>query len=200
MCNCNNSRVINSWNDMAVHSPWDVRDLVANVNLGIASGQFTRSTNFLQSSWGGSSPLADTGTAQVTSNQANDFLTVNNAAQWNFSHKMVNVDTTLPPPLRKVLYVRGGVAWLNSVEIDFGGNNYVNVQLTVRDNGGVAGNFLDSASGSIPVASFQGTYTGHQTLAFSTKGFFGRAMMCIVAKNNDTGVWSMFEMEWVIVQ
>ncbi|MBS1903541.1 MAG: hypothetical protein JSS75_07565 [Bacteroidetes bacterium] len=171
---------------------------MANTQLTAVSGVFKRSTSFLQSSWT-NSPFAYTGNALCLSLHTDDVLTVNNAQQWMFSHKMVNNSATLAPPMRKVAYIRGGKQWLNGLEIDFGASPYSDLQLAIRDNAGVAGDFLDSASGSIPIASFPGTFTAVQMLNITTHDFFGRVSMGLVARNNDTGLYSMFEMELVIV-
>ncbi len=195
MCSCDTP--IQSWNDLPVVNPLDPRNVVANSQFGLAQGVFKRSTTFLQGSWAASA-INFTGLANCSSLHGDDQLTVNNANQWNFSHKVVNTDSSLAIPMRKVMFMRGGRQWQMNIELDLGTTPYSDIQLSLRDNAASAGDFLDSTSGSIPVISYSGTFTAHQM--FNVTIFnLGRVSMGLVMKNNDTGAYSMFEMEWVVV-
>lgn len=193
-CNCNNQ--VQSWYDLPTSEPMDPRDLIANVNLGVGVTSFARSTNFLQTSWA-ASPLAFTGTPVCTSLHGDNILTVNNAAQWTVARQLINVAANIPPSMQKVAFARGGVQWQMTMPIAFGGSSYDNVQLSFRDNVASAGDFLNSATGSIPVFSFSGTFTGNNNLLITFKQM-GRFVLGLVARNTSTGNYSMFEMEFIV--
>ncbi len=185
-----------SWYDFPVMSPLDPRNVIANSFLGPTQGVFKRSSTFLQPAWV-ASPWAFTAPASCVSLHLDDQLEVNNAAQWTFSHQIFNNAASLPIPLRKVLFMRGGTQWEMDISIDFGADTYSDVQLSLRDNGGTSGDFEDAATGTVPTIFFSGTFTGVQIFRV-TISQFGRIAAAFVAKDNETGQYSMFEMEWVI--
>ncbi len=184
------------WQDISLATPLDPRSIVANAILSATSGAFTRSTNFLQATWG-TNPFVYTGNnTKVVSLDTTDALSVQDAAQWTFAHQMVNSSATLGPALQKVVFLRAGNKWDNQVEINLGVSNYTNVQLSFRDNLGTSGAFLNGSTGAMPVVSFSGTQTGvlvlHLTLLQP-----GNYSMVIVASTG--GTFSTFEMEWVVL-
>ena len=193
-CGCNNQ--VQSWYDLPTTEPMDPRDLIANAVLGVAQGAFLRSTTFLQAAWS-ASPLAFTGTPVCTTLNTDNVGMVANAAQWTMAHQIINVSANIPPPMQKVAFVRGGTQWEMTLPIAFGGSNYDNVQIGFRDNVASAGDFLNSATGTIPVLSFTGTFTGNNSLRITFKQM-GRYSLAIVAHNTGSGVWSMFEMEFIV--
>ena len=92
--------------------------------------------------------------------------------------------------------MRAGKNWQNKIEIAFGASTYNNVQLTVRDNLGTSGQFLNSATGSVPVISFGNGITGNQVLSLPVlqPGVYNMVLVM------ETGAsWSAFEMEWIVV-
>lgn len=190
------TNMVQSWYDFPVMSPLDVRNVVANSNLGAAQGAFKRSSTFLQAGWVASTWLF-TGVASCVSLHLDDQLAVNDAAQWTFSHQIVNTAASLPIPLRKVMFMRGGTQWEMDIQIDFGPDTYSDVQLSLRDNGGTSGDFQDATAGTIPVVFFAGNFTGIQNFRVTIPQF-GRISAAFVAKDNYTAQYSMFEMEWVI--
>lgn len=184
------------WQDIDILQPLDPRFIILNSTLGSSAGQFTRSTTFLQGLWG-TNPFAYTGTNTVLASlDTTDAATTVEAAQWSFLHQMVNTSSALGTAMRKVVFMRAGRIWDNRVEISFGGATYSDVQLSFRDNLGTSGIFLNGSSGSIPVASFSGTFTGNNILHVTLRRP-GVYSMVIVA-NNGTN-YSTFEMEWVVL-
>lgn len=83
-------------------------------------------------------------------------LRVEEAAQWTLAHQGGNFNATTAPPLRRVLFLRGGRQWKNVLNFNLGGITASEVQLSFRDNAASSGNFTGSASGSIPVIKWTG--------------------------------------------
>jgi hypothetical protein len=192
-----NNNSVQSWFDLPIQEPVDPRILIANAKLGSIQGAFARSTNFIGALSWIASPFSLSGVVTCASLHTDDALAVAEAQQWNFSHKAGNFAATLAPPLRKVLFLRGGAEYQMSFEIDLGPETYSDLQLSFRDNAAVSGNFTGTAGGSIPVILFSGAATGPQTLFVSLKQY-GTFQMAISARDG-SGNWSMFEMDWVIV-
>jgi len=133
----------------------------------VTQGVYTRSTNFLQASWG-TNPLVFTGNnTQVISLNPTDASTQADAAQWTLNHQMVNVAANIPTALNKVVFLRAGAFWQNQIEINFGASTYTSVMLSFRDNLGTSGQFLNSATGAVPVITFSGGMTGNKILNFT---------------------------------
>jgi hypothetical protein len=189
---------VNSWYDLPIVEPIDPRTVVANSILGVSQGVFKRSNTFLQGSWAANT-WALTGTATCQSLHGDDFLELNDAVQWNFSHQIVNASSSLAIPLRKVMFMRGGMQWQMNISIDFGGDTYTDLELTLRDNAATSGDFLNSALGTIPVISFPGNFTSVQNFQVTITQF-GRISMVLFAKDSTSGAtYSMFEMEWIVI-
>jgi len=187
-----------SWQDLQIANPLDPKSIIPYATLGTNAGAFSRSTNILQSAWV-ASPLVFTGNnTSVVSTDTTDQSTVVDAAQWTFTHQMVNVAANIPPSMSKVVFMRAGKNWQNKIEIALGAPNYTNVQLTFRDNLGTSGQFLNSATGSAPVILFGGgaAITGNQvlTLPVLQPGTYNMVLAMLTGGN-----WSAFEMEWVVV-
>ena len=156
----------------------------------------TECTNVLQTSWG-TSPLAFTGNnTALASNDGTDASTIVDAQQWTFNHQMVNVGANIPPSMSKVIYLRAGKIWFNNFEINFGASSYNNVQLTFRDNLATSGQFLNAATGSVPTVNFGNGITGNHTLsvAITQPGVYNMVLVMVTG-----GVWSAFEMEWIVI-
>jgi hypothetical protein len=124
-------------------------------------------------------------------------LRVEEAAQWTLAHQGGNFNATTAPPLRRVLFLRGGRQWKNVLNFNLGGITASEVQLSFRDNAASSGNFTGSASGSIPVIKWTGPAAGTLLFELALKQY-GRFNMAV--KVTDTlGNHSMFEMEWIVV-
>jgi len=187
---------VSSWMDLSIAQPIDPKLIMLYGTLGATVGSFTRSTNALQGAWVASS-LAYTGNnTKVVSLDTTDAATTVDAQQWTFNHQMVNAAANIPPALSKVAYLRYGTIWDCQIEINFGASTYNNVQLTLRDNLGTSGQFLNGATGSIPVISFGNGITGNQILHVSLykPGTYSMVLIMLTGAN-----WSAFEMEWIVM-
>jgi hypothetical protein len=193
----NNDTLVSSWYDLPIVEPYDPREIIANGQLGVASATFTRSATFLQSAWAANTWVL-TGAASVISLRTDNIGTIANAAQWNMAHKMVNNSANNPIPLRKVVFMRSGINWVNNLGIDFGADTYTDIQLSYRDNGATSGSFLNAAAGGMPVVAFAGNFTGIQTLQLTFKAV-GRVQLAIVAKKTYDSSYSMFELDCICI-
>lgn len=110
------------WNALTQAQPIDPLNVIANCAIGATQGVWSRSTNFLQSTWGTNS-LAFTGNnTTVISLNSTDAGTVADAAQWVVRTKMVNVSANINPSMSKVGFVRAGSLWQSQLEIAMGRN------------------------------------------------------------------------------
>src|SRR5947207_12118268 len=146
-----------SWYDLALQSPVDIRALISDCYIGTSQGTFSRSTTFLTASWV-ASPHAFGGNVTCATLVATDALKVADAAQWTLAHKGVNTDATLPIPLRKLIFLRGGPDWQMQFDIAVTGN-MTNPELTFRDNGSSPGDYATGGTGTFPVFTWTGTFT-----------------------------------------
>jgi hypothetical protein len=185
-----------SWQDLQVANTLDPKSIILFAALGVNTGTFSRSTNILQSSWG-ASPLAFTGNnTSVVSTDTTDASTSVDAAQWTFTHQMVNAGANIPPSMSKLIFLRAGTTYVNEVEANLGASTYSNIQLTFRDNLGTSGQFLNSATGAVPVISLGSGLTGIQSfhVCILQPGTYS-----MVLAMETGGVWSAFEMEWIVL-
>jgi hypothetical protein len=95
-CNCN--APIDSWIDWQNAEPKDPMDPVANT-------------------WS----YPGTPAPSVTALETDNLQMVADAAQWNFQHLMLNAATNPALSLAKVIFLRGGMQWQNSIQITMGG-------------------------------------------------------------------------------
>lgn len=179
--------------------PVDPRILIANAIMGGVQGAFYRSTNFNVAATWVASPFALTGSVTCVALHSDDQLAVADAAQWTFAHQSDNTLASTPPPVRKLMFLRGGSEWEMDIPINLGGATYSDLQISFRNNATSAGDFLSvvGGAGTIPVVIFSGALTGTVTLKV-TLSQVGRYIMVISARDG-AGNSSMFEMEWLVV-
>src|SRR5579872_3357522 len=93
------------WQDLQVAGPLDPKTIIPYAMLGATVGSFVRSTTVLQSAWTASS-LAFTGNnTLVVSTDTTDQATVVDAAQWTFTHQMVNASANIPQSMNKLVFM-----------------------------------------------------------------------------------------------
>lgn len=156
------------WSSMQLAAPIDPRVLISSAELGGVQGKFMNSTDFSKPT-GGWQPLTATlsGTPQCQSLWTDNELALAYAKQWNFLHGTRNSSSLLCPPLSTWIFVRVGSEWQNLINLDFGGSVYTNLQLSLRENAATFGRFTSSATGTIPVFEFTGSFSGVQPLKLS---------------------------------
>lgn len=184
-----------SWYDLSIIPPIDPRLLIADARIGSTQATFNRSNDFNVSTWGTNSVVL-TGNTLCEAWETDNLWKVEDAAQWTMSHQTGNFASTIAPPLRKIVFLRGGRQWKNTLEVDLGATTFTEIQLSFRDNAASAGNFAGAGPGTIPVFEWTGSFTGTIDLVLS---FLDMGRYSMVLKLRDGGNNSMFEMEFIIV-
>ena len=186
---------VTGWNNLIDAEPLDPRAIIANVSLGASTTTFKRSTSFLQSSWG-TNTVGFTGNANLQTLNPTEASTIAYASQWTLATKMVNTGASINGAVGKLVFAKAGTMWQNNIELAFGATNWTDVQLSLRDNLGTSGSFLNSATGAVPVFSFSGTLTGNQSLGIT---FLQPGVYSLVLVVSNAGTYSTFEMEVVVM-
>lgn len=191
-CGCNTP--VRSWIDWAHQMPAEILDLIAMAKLGGTIGAFINSTTYNTPpvSWTANG-IMYSGEPVIAALATDSGLAVNHANQFNFGHELRNQSALLAPPLQKVIFARAGTQWENQIGIAFGGVTYNDLQLSFRDNAGTRGD----ASGTIPVISWTGSFTGNSSLGIVFKES-GHVFLMIRAISS-TGDWSAFELEIEVI-
>src|SRR5687767_9939707 len=106
------------WEDA---QPQEITDLIARANLtggpgGSGYGTRTRVTDFASQSW--VDPFV-TMISQPTCQAVGTDKAANtaDAERWMFDHKTWNSSSTLPLPLRKVMFMRAGTNWRMQLQV-----------------------------------------------------------------------------------
>lgn len=193
-CECGTT-VINNWYDLQNTMPRNVFDLIAEARLNGAPGVFTYSDTYRNPGGTWVATPVTLASAPVCSALGSDNQQkVADAAQWDVQHLTANLNTDLAPPLRKMLYLRGGTQWRMTFQLNFP-VQMDDVQLSFRDNAGTRGDY----AGAVPVIDFSaaGPFSGTVALDVVLKQF-GHACMGLRTISN-AGDYSMYESEWIIV-
>jgi hypothetical protein len=180
-----------SWIDWIHASPATPLSLIVNAQLGATVGAFVNSTNYNTGTLATNAVVIQSGqTPQVTALQSDNLGMVADAAQWNFQHLTANTAATLPAPLLKVLFMRAGSQWANTIPFNLGGSTFTNVQLGFRDNAATRGD----AQATYPVIQWTGSFTGNtpMLITFTTGGRYSLMLRC------DTGSAVQYS-EWEVV-
>lgn len=194
--NCNPAN-IQSWYDFAHICPKDPMELITDAKLNSVQGVYLDSGTMLDPPGGTwTANTAQIGTAPViTANGTDSQQKVEDAVMWNFRHLTKSDNTAIAPALEKLIFLRAGRDWTNTIQIDFGGTTYTDIQLTFRNNSATRGD----KQGTVPVISFTGSsWTGTQDLEviLLKPGLVQMGMRLIDNSSN----WYYFEMEWNIVR
>jgi hypothetical protein len=107
-------------------------------------------------------------------------------------HLTRNVASTLPIPLQKVIFLRGGTEWAMTIPLTITGT-LTKIELGFRDNAGTRGD----SQGSYPVVSWTGSFTGNVDLVVTLKQM-GNFPMILWGKTG-APVYSTTEQEWIVV-
>lgn len=188
--NCRKAGTIHSWIDLERMLPMDILELIANAKLNTTSGVFSSSANYGNATWS-ANPFTIGGMPMCIALGSDNQQMVADADQWNFQHVTAKVDSSIAIPLRKLIFLRGGIQWSNRIPIDFGGSTYTDLQLSFRDNASTRGD----AQGTWPVIKFTGSFTGLCTLEVVLKKM---VRVSIGLRAVTGGTTSMFEMDWAI--
>lgn len=163
-----NPRQLDSWNDWQSMCPIDPLDLIAYASIGGTVGERYQSSNFLDpgAAWTANySTISDA--PKIVALETDNLQMVADADQWNFSHLTWNSSSALAMPLRKVIFLRGGVQWSNLIKIATGGPTIQDVQLSFMSNAGTRGD----KQGTVPVIQWQGLGAANIDLALTLKKY-----------------------------
>ncbi len=179
---------VHDWNAAQALTPRSPLDVLLFAQLGETVGTFERSTMYVAPVGGwvtnkeSGEPFWYLEAAPVCTAYATEQgEKVADAAQWMFDHKTMYTGSVseprepqVAPPATRVLYMRAGSEWKNTVGIRFS-DNLSNVQLTFTRNLMTRGD----EQGTYPVLSF-GSYLQETTknliLTFSTPGIYSFAL------------------------
>ena len=190
---CNGNTPIRSWNDWPHQCPTDIRDIISYIKIDSTIGEYKNSDTFKPSGETWNTNTVTYGTnASLKANRSDDNQMNAEATQWNTQSKSLPDDPDIPPALKKVAFIRSGEEWYTTIEIDFGGTTYTDIEISFRNNAATRGD----AQGTIPVYSFTGTtWTGTKTLYVTLKhpGDFILGMRLI----DDSSNYYFCEMEWI---
>ncbi len=157
-----------SWIDWIHAMPMDPFSVIQNAAIGATQGTLVNSTNYNNSTWAANTVVLRSGqTPTVTALEVTNAQMIADAAQWNFRSQTNNASATLAPPLLRAIFMRGGPQWQMTLPLDFGGNTFTNLQLSLLDNAGTRGD----AQGTVPVIQIAGSFTGATTLLLTFKAF-----------------------------
>ena len=166
-CGGSGSGNIRNWNDFSNEYPQDPLDLISLATVYGVVGTWERVANYARplgpSPWI-LTPYTITGECIVSTNGTDQIQNVSDADQWNFRNITTNVASTTAPPLRKVVFMKAGIGWTNSLPITTAAT--INeLQLSFADNAATRGD----AQGTIPVIRFLGPVTGATNLLLVLK-------------------------------
>ena len=181
-----------SWIDLQKATPKNILDIVANSSLGGTVGSYANSSNFANPGTWVTSPFVIASNPTASALGTDNIQKVADASQWNFQHLTASLSAATPLPLQKIIFLRGGTEWQNTIVINFGGSTYTEVQLGYLENAATRGD----KQGTYPVVSWTGSFTGTVSLTVTFK-HSGRYNVGLWAKSGSN--YSMFEMQWVVV-
>ena len=137
---------VRSWNDLASICPQDPRSLIADSTIAGTTGTLYNSSTYASQTWA-ATPLSILSDPKISALETDNKQKVADADQWQFSHLTWNDSTNLAKPLQKVVFLRGGTDWLNTLSFDFGGTAIEEVQISFLNNASTRGD----KQGTIPV-------------------------------------------------
>lgn len=188
---CQSLESATSWIDWAKAAPLNIFDLIADAKLGGTTGVYENATDFASQTWA-ATPIIYAGNPSVTTLHTDNQQMVADATMWNMQHLTRNSSSTLPLPLQKVIFLRGGTEWEMTIPLSIAAT-LTKVEIGFRDNAGTRGD----GQATYPVISFTGSFTGPVDLKVVLKQF-GNFSMLIWGKTA-APVYSTFESEWIVV-
>ncbi len=143
-------------------------------------------------------------TAEPTAFAVNGPTIVNqqiSANAMNMQTKMANLSSTVPIPLRNMLYLYGNnddneLLYMINIPISFGGSNYNLCQISVMENAATSGN----EHGKIQVIDFgAGPFTGAYTIKVFFRGYYGPLNLGVRLESSAGALSSIYEIRTNII-
>ena len=190
-CGCN--KPIRSWYDLESHSPKNPFDLIAYASFVGIAGTFEYGTEFLGAN-AATTPLSLADGGDVQAWESDNHQMTGDAEMWTMRNKMVNVSTNVPPPLRKLAFVRDGMQWKNTLLVDVAVDlDYI--LLSFLQNAGTRGD----GQGTVPVVKFDGPIIAGTHPLELTLLQRGLVTLGLKSKATTSGDQAMFELDLQIV-
>lgn len=190
-CGCNDP--VRSFNDLENHVPKSPLDLIAYAQFKGSTGVFAYSNDYLGAN-AATVPLSLADGGIVEAWESDNQQLVGDAEMWTMQHRMVNVSSSVPPPLHKLAFLRGGIPWKNTILLDVAVDlDYI--LLSFMENAGTRGD----AQGAIPVLRFDGPVPSGQHPLVLTLKHYGEVSMGLKTLATTSGDEAMMEMDWVVV-
>jgi len=184
-----NGLSIQSWDDFATKCPKSPLELIAYADFNTDVGVLENSATFNTPVYVWSANTIALGGNSITALGTDNKLKIVDALNWNFSHKTWDGDSAIAPPLKDMVFLRGGLEWQNDLVIELGGTTYTNLPLSFLYNAATRGD----KQGTVPVSTFSGNYTGTVSLKITLKTF-GQVCMGLRAIAGCTEAYSMYAM------
>jgi hypothetical protein len=115
---------------------------------------------------------------------------VEDAKQWSFSHQTFYELNTIAPPLHKLIFLRVGMQWKNTIPLHLEGDN---LYITFRDNLATRGD----CQAAVPCIALESVALDSFSLDVTLR-LPGRYSMALVT-NQQGNDWRVYESEWVVV-
>ncbi len=204
-----NANTPQSWYDFPEMETMDPRTFIQTLTFQDQAGtvqpsSFQRSPTWLQNVTWIDPPMIVTPFATavptITVQNAQDYESQQIANRWNSSHAMTATSTKLPRSVEKIMFLKAGAAFLNTLYLDWTvGVTSTDIQFSLNMNSVTSGDFTNSASGTIPVFAFKSaTYGGTARSLNVTILRPGRYDVAIRIIDN-SGNSSMYEMFWIVL-
>ena len=210
--NGNGSPMPQSWNDLVVMQPMDIRSIVSLASFEDNAAAMHTATFERSLSWLGPGPWSvpplsvsvgnGPTTPSITVPNAYDYASQQIANVWNASHQMTPIiPTALPLAVQQTAFLHAGAAFVNNLFFDWKvGVTSSSIQLSLRDNSTTSGMFQNGSVGTVPVFLFPGSaiYGGlgrNLQVTLLRTGRFNVAFVIV----DSTGATSMFEMDWIVL-
>lgn len=140
-------------------------------------------------------------TGNIVAANIYDFNSVVAANAWNSTHAMTApTSNQLPFSVQNIFFLKVGPQFINNFYLDFTGvTTSTDIQLSMRDNSTTSGQFQNAALATVPAFVFPTTTYGgtgrNLQVSVLRTGRFHVALRIV----DNSGNWSMFEMEWIVL-
>lgn len=185
-CGCNGP--ITDWYALENSVPKNPFDAIAFASFAGVDGVFEYSSDFIGTN-AATTPLSLAAGGIVETWATDSGQMVGDAQMYTMQHKMVNVSSSVPPPLHKLAFVRSGIQWKNTLLIDVGVDlDYM--QLSFLENAGTRGD----AQGQVPVIKFDGPIVNGQHILVLTLEYpmaISLGLMTLAAVSGDKAMMEL---------
>ena len=192
---CTPSR-LHDWIALQKMCPRDPRDLIVDAGISGTQGDFKFSGNFLDAGGGSwsATPVRIGSKPTIETLGTDNELLVANAIQWNFNHLTWNSSPALATPLENHIFVRGGVEWVNHINLNISGSPVQEIRISFLINAATRGGM----QGQVPMIYWDsGSRSGSVTIDITLRAKIGMHHMGVWAYDGTN--YSMFDLALIVV-